>query len=398
MKILQICNKPPYPPIEGGPIAMNAITQGLLNSGHQAQVFAVNSSKFSSQELPQEYILQTSYQEVNIDLKIKPLQAFKNLFSLKSLHVERYKTDSFYKTLIEILSKQQFDIIHFESIFLAFSIPLIKQYSKAKIVIRTHNVEHLIWKRLAKNECNLVKKTYLNHIVNTLRNYELKILNKSDGVLAITEQDADFFRKHNIKVPIIELPFGVNLKSELPFKKEMKSEKPTLFFIGSMNWQPNIEGIEWFLKEVWNHSDYDFSEYELHIAGRHMPEHLYNFANEQTFIHGEVDDAFQFMANHDVMIVPLWSGSGIRIKMIEAFLMEKAVISTSLGAEGIRYSKENNVLIADDSLAFSNSIHALMKQPERLKKMGENARKIIINNHNNDLIICDLVDFYKTIL
>ncbi|MDD2412830.1 MAG: glycosyltransferase family 4 protein [Bacteroidales bacterium] len=395
MRILQICNKPPYPPIEGGPIAMNAITQGLIESGHQVQVLAVNSSKFAGKELPEEYQTKTSYQEVDIDLSIKPLQALINLFSLKSLHVERYKIKALYNKITEILKNQEFDIIHFESIFLAFLIPIIRKYSNAKIVIRTHNVEHLIWKRLANNEGNLLKKIYLHHIANTLKRFELKILNKADGILSITEQDAQFFREQNVQTPITGLPFGINLKSIKIAQRNTKTEKPSLFFIGSLNWQPNLEGIEWFLKEVWNRPDFDFSEYELHIAGRHTPSHLYEFANERTVIHGEVDDALQFMANHDVMIVPLWSGSGVRIKIIEAFLMEKAVISTSVGAEGLNYTNGTDVFIADDASSFSNSIHALLKDAENCKKIGTNARKLISDFHNNELIINKLIDIYK---
>lgn len=395
MKILQICNKPPFPPIEGGPIAMNAITQGLIESGHEVQVFAVNSLKFVTQDLPKEYRSKTSYQDVEIDLSIKPLQAFQNLFSLKSLHVERYKTKSLYAKIIEILENKEFDIIHFESIFLAFLIPTIRKYSKAKIIIRTHNVEYLIWKRLANNEANWFKKAYLKHIANTLKRYELSILNQADGILSITEQDAQFFRKNKVQTPIIELPFGINLKSIKIPKSETKTEKPSLFFIGSLNWQPNIEGIEWFLKEVWNHPDFDFSKYELHIAGRHTPPHLYEFANERTFIHGEVNDALQFMANHDVMIVPLWSGSGVRIKIIEAFLMGKAVISTTVGAEGLNYTNGTDVFIADNAASFSNSIHALLIDAESCEKVGNNARKLISDFYNNELIINKLIDLYK---
>lgn len=395
MRILQICNKPPYPPLEGGPIAMNAITQGLIESGHKVQVLAVNSSKFTGDKMPEEYRSKTSYQEVDIDLSIKPLQALINLFSLKSLHVERYKTKSFYAKITEILKNQEFDIIHFESIFLAFSIPLIRKYSKAKIVIRTHNVEHLIWKRLVKNEANWFKKLYLQHITNTLKRFELNIVNKADGILSITEQDARFFREHNVQTPIIELPFGINLKSIKIAQREIKSEKPSLFFIGSLNWQPNVEGMEWFLKKVWNHPGFDFSEYELHIAGRHTPPHFYEFANETTFIHGEVDDALQFMAKHDVMIVPLWSGSGVRIKIIEAFLMEKAVISTTVGAEGLNYTNGTDIFIADNADAFSESIQTLLKNAENCEKIGKNARKLISDFHNNELIINKLIDFYK---
>jgi glycosyltransferase involved in cell wall biosynthesis len=395
LKILQICNKPPFPPIEGGPIAMNAITQALIEQGHTVTVFAVNSTKFDVKKIPQDYIDKTSYTEVQIDLSIKHFQAFKNLFTNQSLHVERYKTKAFYDALLSVLKSKKFDIIHFESVFLAFSIPFIKQHTDAKIFIRTHNVEHMIWQRLQVNEKNILKKWYLKHIANTLKMYELGMFDKVDGVLAITKQDADLFKSLGVSVPISVLPFGVDVASVRPYIQEIKRAKPSVFFIGSMNWQPNMEGVLWFLKEVWNHPDYDFSAYELHIAGRHTPDSLYAYANENTFIHGELEDAYSFMTNHDVMIVPLWSGSGVRIKIVEAFMMKKAVVASSIGAEGLQYTSGKDVLIANDSKTFADSIHYLLQNLEIAKEMGERAYDLILNYHNNRLIISELVKKYK---
>lgn len=395
LSVLQICNKPPYPPLEGGPIAMNAITQALISQGHSVTVFAVNSSKFNTKTIPQNYIEKTSYTEVDIDLSIKPFQAVKNLFSSDSLHVERYKTKEFFDSLLNVLRSKKFDIVHFESVFLAFSIPLIKQYTNAKIFIRTHNVEHQIWERLAINENNVIKKWYLNHISKTLKSFELSVLNKADGVLAITPLDAQFFKSQCLSVPIHVLPFGVDVDSFTVSEVNKTKAKPSLFFIGSMNWQPNIEGVLWFLNEVWNNPNYDFSNYEFHIAGRHTPDSLYKFANENTFIHGELDDAYEFMSMHDVMVVPLLSGSGVRIKIVEAFMMKKAVITSSIGAEGLNYSNGKDVLIANDSKSFADSIHDLLQNLDKTKEMGEKAHDLIVNCHNNELIIKELVTIYK---
>lgn len=399
MKILQLCNKPPYPPVEGGSIAMNAITQGLLNSGHVVKILAVNSFKFPENvsAIPEIYKEKTSYQSVFINLKINPIKAFFNLFSKKSFHVQRYYTNSFRKALIAVLSSETFDIIHFESIFLGCYIDLIRQYSKAKIVVRTHNVEHLIWERLAANSSSFLKRKYLNHLARTLKLFELSLLNKADGVMTISKIDLHYFEKNGITKPIINLPFGVNMVDDDIITKDHSHHEMSLFFIGSLNWQPNIEGVEWFIENVWHNEMLDLPNIRFYIAGRHIPKSFQKYESERTHIVGEVENALQFMNEHSIMIVPLFSGSGIRIKIIEGLMAGKAIISTSIGAEGINCTHGENILIADSPEEFAKAINALFNNAALFEKISSNAPYLIEKEHNNELIIPQMIEFYNSI-
>jgi glycosyltransferase involved in cell wall biosynthesis len=396
MNILMLCNKSPYPPSEGGPMAMNSIVNGLYEAGHKVKILAVNSEKYhiKDRDIPHSYKEKTGIELVDVDLRVKPIEAFKNLFSNKSYHVERFISEDFRKKLIEILKKDKYDIVQLEMIYMAPYIETIRANSDALIVLRAHNVEHLIWDRIAKKTNFLPKKWYLNHLVNTLKEYELNALNKVDGIAAITYRDAAFFRGETA-VPVIDIPFGVNPDDFTPNYEVNKN--PTLYHIGSMNWMPNEEGIRWFLKNVWDKLQERMPELKLNLAGRHMPKWLMNLKKKNIKVWGEVPDAKEFIQNNDIAIVPLLSGSGIRIKIIEAMAMGKTVITTMIGAEGIQYSEYNNIIIADNPTKIVETICRITKEPDEIQRIGRNARKLIEDIYDNKKIIDRLLIFYDEI-
>lgn len=375
---------------------MNSIVNGLTEAGHKVKILAINSEKYHIKEkdIPKSYKEKTNIELVDVDLRIKPLEAFKNLFSNKSYHVERFISDDFKNKLIGILKKEKFDIVQLEMIYMAPYIETIREHSDAKIVLRAHNVEHLIWERIAKKTKFLPKRWYINHLVRTLRNYELEVINKVDGIAAITYRDAAFFRGETA-VPVIDIPFGVNPEDFTP-SFEVR-EKPTLYHIGSMNWMPNDEGIYWFLRNVWDKVAKREPEVVLNLAGRHMPKWLTNLKKRNVNVLGEVPDAKEFIKNNDIAVVPLLSGSGIRIKIIESMAMGRTVVTTMIGAEGIQYSEYENIIIADSPAKMVEVICKLLKDPMEAKRIGRNARRLVEDIYDNKKIIDRLLIFYDEI-
>jgi len=393
MKILQICNKPPYPPHEGGSIAMHNITMGLINAGHQIKVLAISSYKntVSYSDLPDWYLKTTNFESVFVDLKINPIFAFLNLFSKKSYHVHRFISDDFKNKIIEILKIEKFDIIQLETLFLTPYVEVIKTYSNAKIVLRAHNIEHLIWERIATETKNPFKKFYLNHLSKTLKNYETEAVSKYDGLASISKNDAVFFRNLNFSVPIIDISFGVDVED---YTYRFSQENTALFHIGAMNWIPNQEGMKWFILNVWQQITDDFPDLEFYIAGRKMPDWFSKLKYSDLHIIGEVENAKEFIQSKGIMIVPLFSGSGIRIKIIEAMALGKVVISTKTGAEGINYMNRENILIANNADEFKLAVKEIINDGNLRKKIAENARLLVEKEHNNKTIIDKLTEFY----
>ncbi len=396
MRILLLCNKPPYPASEGGPMAMNSIITGLLEAGHQIKVLAINDPKFKVTEadIPDDYKRKTGIELIPVDLRVRPLKAFFNLFTKKSYHVERFISKDFSNRLEELLQKEQFDVVQLEMLYMTPYVDCIRAHSKAMIVLRAHNVEHKIWERIAKETRFFAKRWYINHLARTLKEYELNALETVDGIAAITRKDAAFFRKYCSK-PIIDIPYGVYPEEFTP-NYDIEG-KPKFYHIGSMNWMPNEEGIRWFIDEVLPKTIEKVPDFVYHLAGRNMPEWLTTMKNPHIDVIGEVPDAKEFVANHDVAIVPLLSGSGLRIKIIESMAMGKTVITTRVGAEGILYDEEVNIIIAENKAKMVEAVRSLNENPQIAVKIGEAARKLVEDTYDNRKIIARLLMFYEQI-
>ena len=375
---------------------MNSIITGLLEAGHHVKVLAVNSEKYkvSEADIPDDYKRKTGIELIDVDLSIHPMKAFLNLFSKRSYHVERFISKEFDARLVEVLQKEQFDVVQFEMLYMAPYVATIREHSKAMIVLRAHNVEHLIWERIAKETKFFAKRWYINHLARTLKNYELDALETVDGIAAITRKDAAFFRKYCSK-PVVDIPYGVYPEEFMP-KSEIEGH-PKFYHIGSMNWMPNEEGIRWFIDEVLPKTVEKVPQFVYHLAGRNMPEWLTNLNHPNVDVIGEVSDAKEFVANHDVAIVPLLSGSGIRIKIIESMAMGKTVITTRVGAEGILYDEEVNIIIAENKAKMVEAIRSINENPQIAEKIGESARKLVEETYDNRKIISRLLMFYEQI-
>jgi glycosyltransferase involved in cell wall biosynthesis len=397
LNVLFICNKSPWPPREGGPIAMNNIIEGVVDKGHSVKVLAINTNKynFDPKDIPEEYKKRTNIELVYIDLSIKPIPAFLNLFSGKSYHVQRFISETFRNNLTDVLNETNFDIVQIETLFMSPYIDTIREHSSAAIVLRAHNIEHLIWKRVASITKNPIKKEYLNHLAKTLEKYEKQILSSYDGIVPISTKDSEFFENES-NVPVKTISFGVDL-SKIQSDNQPESEH-ALFHIGAMNWIPNQEGIKWFLDNVWPSVNKEFGDLKLYLAGREMPRWLADMNQKNVVVVGEVPDAHSFIKSKTISIAPLFSGSGIRIKIIESMALGKAVISTTIGAEGINYTNKENIMIADDAESYLSAIRYLHKDRTKSNNIGLKARQLIFTDHNNPQLIDNLISFYVKLI
>ena len=395
MKVLQLCNKPPQPMVDGGCIAMNTISTALLDKGIDLKILTVATDKhpFLTEKISAEFKEKTQIESVFLDTRVNIIDAFSALVTSDSYNISRFFSPDFDKKLIHILGQDEYDVIHLESLFMTPYLSTIRKYSEARIVLRSHNLEHLIWERLANSTGNKAKRIYLKHLASRLKQYEKRTINEVDGIAAISFEDTERFKELECKVPLVTIPFGIDLEKHQP--KEKSTENVTLFHIGAMNWAPNEEAINWFLDEIWpglSHLDL-----KLHLAGRLMPDYISKQSNERLIIDGEVESAADFMNSHDIMVVPLLSGSGMRIKIIEAMAHGKTIVSTTVGAEGIDYKDRENILIADSKEEFVTTISRLMKQRDEIQRIGKNARLLVEEKYSNTKIIQNLLEFYKTV-
>ena len=396
MKVLQLCNKPPYPSVDGGTLAMNGITQGLLAAGCEVRVLSVCSDKHPvlGSRMTEDYIKATHFEAVHVDLGIHLLDAGVSWLCGESYHVKRFISKDFSAKLRDILQEEEFDVVHVESVFLTPYLPLIRKYSNAPVFLRAHNVEHLIWKRVAQSERNPLKRSYLKHLSLTLRAYECEHVNEYDGVIPITNKDAAVLRELGCRKPMEAIPFGVQ-----PADVASVSVEPnTLYHLGSMDWMPNQEGVQWFLDKVWSKVHQMLPQLTLYLAGRKMPEEMMNLHVEGVRVVGEVPDAMAFMASKQINVVPLLSGSGIRVKIIEALSAGKVVVTTSIGAEGINYTDGKDLLIADTPDQFVEQLQRCVENAEFCNEVSRNAINLVLHEYDNTLLTERLLQFYQRVL
>lgn len=400
MRILQLCHKPPLPPVDGGCIAMHNITKGLLNNGQEVNVLAIETPKHpvKLQAFPKEYLQKTRFESVFADTTVRVMDGIRAVLKRKSYHIERFNSKDMACKLAEILKHEHFDIVHVESIYMTPYVDVIRKNSSAKIVVRMHNIEHQIWERLASNESNPFMK-FLYHVnEKQLRKVEDSILNKVDGYMTISEPDYQYFEKTAPEIPGVVIPFGIDMDNYELEDDFIASDKPSLCHIGSMNWSPNIEGIEWFLDDVWPLIHEAHPDLEFTVAGHGTPDHLMQRKDANVKFVGTVPDANEFMLDHELMIVPLLSGSGIRVKIVEAMALGRVVITTSVGAEGLSVENGKHLFIADTPEEYLSVINKCIQTPDLCTIISENARGFISLHHNNELITDKLLDFYHQIL
>ena len=233
---------------------------------------------------------------------------------------------------------------------------------------------------------------YLHFLAKRLKKYEQSILNLVDGIAAITKKDKEQLIALGCKKPITTIPFGINLH-DYELKKIPQEKK--LFHIGSMDWMPNQEAIKWFLNEVWSAIIAKELTATFHLAGKNMPDEIIKLTATMHGVinEGEVKNANDFINNNNIMIVPLFSGSGMRIKIIEAMAMGKLVIGTSVAFEGIAVQHNKNGIIANTANEFKEAILMCLQHPEVVTSIGQKARKTIEEQYNNTVIVKQLINF-----
>ncbi|MBK7945608.1 MAG: glycosyltransferase [Flavobacteriales bacterium] len=400
MRILQLCSKPPYPPIDGGSKAMHNLTRGLLRAGHSVKVLCISTPKqpLVPADLPKDYVRDTRIEGIFVDTSINVVDAFTDLLTADNYNISRFFSPDMDIRLIRLLSEEAFDLVQVESLFMTPYIATIRRYTRAPIVLRSHNLEYMIQDRIAKGERNPIKRPYRRYLAKQLKEYELAVLDRVDGVAAISPADAEHYTAHGTRTPVTTIPFGVD-PEEYPID-EMPSgrRKPVFFHLGSMDWLPNEEGIRWLLQNVWPKVLRKRPEARLHLAGNKMPKDLLEGDHPGTVIKGRVKSAVGYLRERQVMVVPLFSAGGMRVKIIEGMAMGKAVISTAIGAEGIAHTDGKDIVLAESATEFADAIIALHDDPQRAADIGKHARTLVERRYSDKPIVQQLTAFYKQLL
>jgi len=396
MKILQITNKVPYPVKDGGAIACMNLTRGFSLLGHQVTILAMNTVKHNITlvEIPESVKELAEFKLVNVAARISPVSALLNLvFSNKPYNATRFISDTFAQELKKILQENEFDVVQIEGLYVCPYIPVIRANSKAKIIYRAHNIEHEIWSRTAIMAHGF-EKYYLRNMSKRIKKFEIQTLNKYDLLVPITGRDGAILDKLGNKKPSHVSQTGIDSSVLIPNSKNLKH--PTLFHIGSLEWSPNQEGLIWFFENCWDAIRERYPDLQFYVAGRNAPPWFQKLLNLPNVVFkGEVADAYEFINSKSIMVVPLFSGSGMRIKIIEGMALGKPIVTTPVGTEGISTTSGENIIVVTNVEGFVQSISDLIENREYFDKISKNAIEYIHENFDNLSSAGALIEFYK---
>lgn len=394
MKILQLCNKFPFPLKDGAAIASTFLARALTTLGHEVSLLSMNTGKhwFDLDKLPSDFNHYRNIYTVFIDNRVKPADAMLNLISGESYHVSRFVSSRFRSELKKILERSDYDAVILETVFVAPYIETIRAISpRTLVILRAHNVEHEIWERIARNS-GVLKKWYLNLQAGRLKKFEISAGNSCDIPGTVTSRDADTFRSLGVSGVFINIPIGINIK-DYPVNRESFKKPVSMAFIGSLDWMPNEEGLRWFLEKIWKNRLYiSFPDLTFHIAGRNAPAWMRNLDMDGVIFHGEVPDASEFVLQHSISVVPLLSGGGMRVKILEAMALGRMVISTTIGMEGINAESGRHCLIADEPQEWEEALRCCMEEIYNPEAIGRAARNFCADQFDNLRIAEDLIE------
>lgn len=332
---------------------------------------------------------------VNTDISL--LKAFIHLFKTSPYNFARFRSQAYAQKLARLLQAETFDLVQVEGSQMAWCLDLVRRYSRAPVVLRAHNVEYTIWQRLGCHEPQQLKRFYFRQLAFKIRNLEKACFPLFDLVVAITPEDQVRILDLAPGARVAVVPAGVEA-GRLELRAGMKPKAKTLFVIGSLNWQPNLEGLSWFLNQVWPEVQTAHPELELHVAGSFQPDFWQQLPRRQVVWHGFVPDAAFFMQQFELMLVPLLSGGGMRVKIVEGLSLGKSILTTTVGAEGVAGRSGEHLLIADGAREWISLLTAYARGEWQPEAFHGQAIALVDRIYDNKIIVNQYLNAYREII
>lgn len=393
MRVLQLAPKVPWPPEDGGRVASRVLALSLLRAGAEVRLLSLNPVKHRAQTaaLPAE-ARAVRLRAVDHDTSLSAAGFIGSLLRGTSYNVDRFRSAEFDRQVVRAIREEPPDVVLLESLYLLPCLPALRGATRAPVVLRSYNVEHEIWDRLASGEGSLARRLLLSHLARRLRSFEVAARNEPDAIVPVTAEDAETYRRLGTTVPIHVAPVG--LDTALVPDRSGEGERGTLVFLGALDWRPNLEGVRWFLGRVWPAVRKVVPEARLVVGGSNPPSGLERtFSGEGVTFAGRVPDAHAFFASGAAMVVPLLSGGGMRVKILEAMALGVPVVSTRLGATGIEARDGAEIRLADEPEAMAAACVELLSDPTGAAELGRAGRRCVFARFDADVIARQLLEF-----
>jgi sugar transferase (PEP-CTERM/EpsH1 system associated) len=290
--------------------------------------------------------------------------------------IDKYIQPVVRRRYAELLAAETFDLVVCDFIAPA---PVIDWRTPPPKILFTHNVEAQVWERHRKVVSNPAVKLACRLESRALERVERRYAALADYILTVSENDRAAFARYADPGRISVIPTGVDTEYFQPVPGPRQPD--TTVFTGAMDWMPNEDGVAYYVEKIFPLVRREIPGALFWAVGRQPTRRLQALASESVAVTGAVDDIRPYLGKAAVCVVPLRSGSGTRIKIFEAMAMGKAVVSTTLGAEGLPVRHGENIILADDPADFARQVAALLRDPERCERLGRAARDLVERNY-----------------
>jgi sugar transferase (PEP-CTERM/EpsH1 system associated) len=301
-----------------------------------------------------------------------------NLTSSLPYAIRKYKSDAMTRAITEATSKSHFDVVICDFLAPAVNLPRNLQ---TPVVLFQHNVEAEIWRRHYEVQQHRAKRLYLYRQWRKMQRFERDACRRVGSVIAVSEADAQIMERDYGVAKVYDIPTGVDVDFFKP-SNSVTARPNSLVFTGSMDWLPNEDAMRYFIDEILPLVKRRIPDVHLTIVGRNPYPSLLELAQRDPAltVTGRVDDVRRYIEDAVAFIVPIRIGGGTRLKIYEAMAMEKPVISTTIGAEGLPVHDGAQLLIADDANTFADAVVRVLSDSEFATRLGNSAAQLVRQN------------------
>lgn len=294
----------------------------------------------------------------------------KRVFSPAPYAVTKFTSETVRQKIAAWDAERQFDVLLCD--FLSASLNFPRRLHTPTILFQ-HNVETTLWQRQASTERHPVKRAVFHIEARKMERYERAAVRRFDHVIAVSEADRTAMAAMAPAERISVVPTGVDTKAFRPAARRDDTE-PIVLFLGSMDWEPNIDGVQYFCEAIWPSVRAAVPDAIFQVVGRNPAASVRRLASDGIEIVGTVPSVVEYLHRVAAVVVPLRIGGGTRLKIYEAMSAGKAVVSTTIGAEGLDVTHGRDILIADAPGAFAASVVRLLKDADARRRIEEAAR------------------------
>jgi glycosyltransferase involved in cell wall biosynthesis len=279
--------------------------------------------------------------------------------------------------------------------FLSASLNFPRELQTPSVLFQ-HNVESALWRRQAQHEPGLLKRVAFKLEAAKMSRYERAAVSRFHHVIAVSEHDRALMSEMTDAARISVVPTGVDLAQYRAAATEdekgaahaqaVENEAPLVVFLGSMDWEANIDGVDYFCRDIWPAVLRSVPEARFRIVGRNPHPRVRKLVNDSVEVTGTVPSVIDHLREAAVFVVPLRVGGGTRLKIFEAMATGKAVVSTTIGAEGLEVKHGQDILLADDAKTFADSVIMLLRDREARMRF-ETAATALAARHDWSAVI-----------